>query len=297
MNEDQALYARDGEPALPGEFAENSAGILIASHPRSGTHLLIDVIRRQFPTTRSWRWWGLPLDYLYFNIERSTSDNRYFNAALRKKVMSRPTRPLLKTHYLADWSSTWVEEETGSVPDDVADIISRSSTLYIHRDPRDVMVSYKQFLSSIRPEVADLGLVEFMKARHWSGDDMIGWWQRHVEGWLATSGTVSLSYRDLIKSSKAMVERIGNMIDETPDWQDPILPEKVSTVARTRRDRLLSLSPASTGIVADRNRFPMRPWKEEMTEADHVWLESRIGPVMDLLGYKRMATSEVTVGE
>ena len=271
-------------------------GILIASHPRSGTHLLIDVIRRQFPATRSWRWWGQPLDYLYFNIERSTSANRHFDQGFRKKILDRPDIPLMKTHYLADWSSTWVEGETAPLPDDVIEAVNTAAVLYIHRDPREVMVSYKQFLSAIRPDVAAMDLMAFMASDHWSGGDMIGWWQKHVEGWLGRPGVTALSYRDLIKSPKETIERIGDVLGEAPHWRDPMLPAKVSTVSQTRRDRLFSLSPDSTGIVADRGRFPTRPWREVMSQDDHEWLEQRVGGLMQQLGYPLMAAQSEPVG-
>ena len=36
--------------------------VVVASHPRSGTHLMIDVIRRHFKPCRGWKWPGRPLN-------------------------------------------------------------------------------------------------------------------------------------------------------------------------------------------------------------------------------------------
>ena len=106
-------------------------------------------------------------------------------------------------------------------------------------------------------------------------------------GWLANPDISSLSYRDLIEAPRETVETIGKFIGRAPHFQSPVLPGKVKTVSKTRRDRLLSLSPDSTGIVADRTRFPSVPWREEMRTEDHEWLETQVGDVMDQLGYKR----------
>lgn len=43
--------------------------IVIASHRRSGTHLLIDLFRRQFRECRSWKLPGERNDRLYVNLD------------------------------------------------------------------------------------------------------------------------------------------------------------------------------------------------------------------------------------
>ena len=43
--------------------------VIVASHPRSGTHLLMDTLRRQFKACRSWKWPGERLDRLYCSVD------------------------------------------------------------------------------------------------------------------------------------------------------------------------------------------------------------------------------------
>lgn len=264
--------------------------ILIASHPRSGTHLMLDLMRRQFPDTRSWRLWGKPLDHLYLNIERTTSDHRHFGKALTARVLERPRRALIKTHYLADFSASWVEEETGPLPAPVKEAVKNASKIYVHRDPRDVMVSYMQFLSGFRPDIAAMDLMGFMKAPHWAGrTDMLGWWVEHVRSWQDMDGVLMVSYRDLIKAPQATVKMIATHTDCKPLMQTPILPPKVTSISRTRADRLLKLAPSSTAIIADKDKFPPYDWKKTMTNSDHEWLESRAKSIMTTLGYPSFA--------
>ena len=43
--------------------------VVVASHRRSGTHLMIDVIRRHFQPCRGWKWPGEPFDRLFVDVD------------------------------------------------------------------------------------------------------------------------------------------------------------------------------------------------------------------------------------
>ena len=47
----------------------NSKPIIVFSHRRSGTHLLIDLLRKQFKECQSWKYPGEPIDCLYLTME------------------------------------------------------------------------------------------------------------------------------------------------------------------------------------------------------------------------------------
>ncbi len=260
--------------------------ILVASHPRSGTHLVLDVLRRQFSTARSRRMFGKPLDHLYLNIERLTSDFRPFSDGLADKILTATPNPLMKTHYLPDFSETWIAEETGELADRWRETVAAAHILYVHRDPREVMVSYKQFLSPQHSDVAEMTLGAFLRRPHWNGTDtMLQWWVRHVESWLAQPGIMVFGYRDLISEPRAMLEKISTYIGRKPDLRQPYLPKKVSSINRSRLGRLLSLAPASTAIIADTKSFPAQNWEAASTADDAIYLARIAGPLMERLGY------------
>ena len=50
-------------------FQDIGKPILIASHPRSGTHLTIDLLRKQFQECQSYKRLGEPFDRLYLALE------------------------------------------------------------------------------------------------------------------------------------------------------------------------------------------------------------------------------------
>jgi hypothetical protein len=260
--------------------------VLIASHPRSGTHLVIDTIRRQFPSTRNWRWWGLPLDHLYLNVERLSAHSRRFDDALARRIVERPRRALMKTHYVSDFSESWVGEESAPPPPHWADFVSRAKVLYVTRHPLDTLSSYLQFLSAVDHGVEGMGLRDFLESPHWTGQtDRLGWWCDHVEGWLARPRIFHLRYEDVVRKPAATLDRLAGVLNEPWRNREPALPPKNTSITRTRADRLLRLSPSSTAIIADRRRYPPKPWREALSDTDLNWVEQRCGGLVERLGY------------
>src|SRR6516164_1522873 len=88
---------------MPGNSAESSidAAIVVASHPRSGTHLVMDLLRRHFSRCeppRSRFFLGDP----YWNLDEIVSAS---GAAMELKIgrMVDVGRPVLKTHRRPDF--------------------------------------------------------------------------------------------------------------------------------------------------------------------------------------------------
>lgn len=260
--------------------------ILIVSHPRSGTHLVMDLMRRQFHSTRNWRWWGLPLDRLYLNLERLEASNRPFSDKLAREIVNRPKRALLKTHFEADFSQSWVPEESSSPNEAWLELVARAKVIYVLRHPMDVMASYHQFFAGIDPAISNMTFQDFMRSPHWSGKiDRLGWWGKHVSSWAARPETKILRYEDIVTSTDTILNHIGDWLQETPVYDKPLLPPKVTSITRTRMDRIFSLSPSSTAIVADRANFPAVNWQTVLSDADRHWVTERIGPLLNHFGY------------
>ena len=260
--------------------------ILIASHPRSGTHLVLDLVRRQFRSTWSWRWWGLPLDHLYLNLERLESKHRPFSEKLAREIVNRPSRALMKTHFEAGFSESWVPEESVPPNESWLALIARAKIIYVVRHPLDVMASYHQFLAGFDPAIRAMSFQDFIRSSHWSGKiDRLGWWAEHVASWEACPNAKILRYEDIVSHTYAILSNLGAWLQEGPRYHRPYLPPKVTSITRTRIDRLLRLSPSSTAIVADRARFPSVNWQHALSTADRQWVTERIGSVLTRYGY------------
>jgi len=79
----------------------NVTPVVIHSHPRSGTHLLIDTMRRQFLGCDLWKWPYEPLNRVYLSLEslfESSGVTTDEEKAL--SILSRGKNPIIKTHYL-----------------------------------------------------------------------------------------------------------------------------------------------------------------------------------------------------
>lgn len=261
--------------------------VLVASHPRSGTHLVLDTIRRQFLSTAGWRLPGLPLDHLYLNLERLGADTRRFSPKLARRILGRASTPLLKTHFLADFSESWSAAESVKPPEEFLNIVDTARVVYVVRHPMAVMSSYFQFLSSLHAEVRRMSLDDFLVSQHWSGTvDRLGWWCSHVEGWQAQKNTLIVRYEDLISAPYETVDRIAAHIGETPRLREPILPEKVTSVLQTRIHRLTRLSPPSTAIIADRLRYPLVDWRKALSQHTRDMVRVRCHALLDEFDYE-----------
>ena len=230
--------------------------ILVASHPRSGTHAVIDFIRKTFPSTRSWRLWGLPLNHLYVNIESLTLQESRVNKRLAEwsasRKFNRPDRALLKTHFLPDFSETWVEEQSGPLGASWREIIDEAHLVYVTRDPRAVMRSYKTFMSQFEPAYGEMSLVEFCQTAHWTGKmDRLDWWSRHVSEWLAVENVIHVRLERLLSDPAAVATRLSDALEERPVLSKDPLPKPFRSVWEARLSRLTSLAPESTTVLPE----------------------------------------------
>lgn len=231
--------------------------ILVASHPRSGTHVMIDFIRKAFPSTASWRLWGLPLSHLYLNIESLTSRRHPASDRWARRIIRRPDRPLMKTHFLPDFSESWIEEESGPLAREWRELAEAAHKVYVTRDPRAVMRSYKLFMSQFAPEYADMSLVDFCRSPHWTGRmDRMEWWERHVSGWLAEDGVIHVRYERLLAEPAAVAARLSAALGEEPRLSPSPLPKRVGSVWQSRLSRFASLAPESTAVLPKITEMP-----------------------------------------
>ena len=260
--------------------------ILVASHPRSGTHLVMDLLRRQFRSLDNWRIWGLPLDYLYLNLERLGAENRRFPAERARRIVNRPRRALMKTHFDADFVTGWAEDESTPPSKAWLDFVGKANIFYVVRHPLDVMVSYHQFLSGIDKSLAGMDFMSFLRSPNWNEcASRLEWWGRHAVGWAARESVTVLRYEDVVGHTDETLALVSDCLREEPVGRDPMLPPKITSIRRSRLDRLLRLSPPCTAIVADRNRFRAHDWRQSVRRSDIAWIEQQIGESLVRFGY------------
>ena len=108
--------------------------LVVASHPRSGTHLTIDFVRRNFPAFNPWLWAWEPRDRSYLDLDA------------RQPGFNRSSCVVAKTHSL---------DPAQALPQ-IAELTRATSiiVLYPYRDFSSTMKSYAEFIGAKQPVFA-----------------------------------------------------------------------------------------------------------------------------------------------
>lgn len=180
---------------------------LICSHERSGCHLLISTIWRNFieyDSVAKWEDLDDPKVTYCLPEEMETALTHEYEPAI------------LKSHHPYEFfEPAW---DT---------VLENYHVFYLARDGRDVMTSFWRFLhhySGLGPRTFNVG--QFMEARptghleRYNGDPypetMIGRWWDHVKSWMETEipGVCYLTYEKLLNDFDGQVEKIANHLQQ-----------------------------------------------------------------------------------
>lgn len=262
--------------------------IVVATHPRSGTHLMIDLLRWQFRACRSWKWPGQRYNHLYLNLDRllpiqgTPLDDR---AAL--SMVAKMRRPVLKTHGLPDLAP-WKEHRAVW-----ADWVhQRGKFITVARDGRDVMGSY--YLSHLRGrERSDTGLGPFLReTRHGyyvpgalENLNRVKLWAYHVDRWRHKTGVLALRYDAITTQPAEVVQQLAAFLDLKPDNRQPLLPPRFTSLWQSRLSRFFSWRPASSALIAPTHQREKYHWSKSFSEADRRFFDTEGGAVLRSLGY------------
>lgn len=261
-------------------FKDIGKPILIASHPRSGTHLTIDLLRKQFLECQSTKRLGEPLDRLYFALESFVLQSNPLPEAKALDILHRAARPTIKTHcdpnfsYLhsdkAPWIN-WLKQE--------ADIY------YVLRDGRDVICSLHLFMQSYDPKTR-CSLSEFMRQKV-GGISRVKNWANHIQRWLNEPQVKVLKFEDIIKNTHSIIETIGQDLQLTPIYQEPLLPTRIKSLWHGRWVRLTKRRSESTAIIGYYQGQKVQKWQTAFTPEDRHFFDSEAGEMLLGLGYEK----------
>ena len=224
----------------PSSLARCGRPIVVASHMRSGTHLMIDLLRRQFAVCRSWKWPGEPNDMLYLPLDVVTHPAEDWSEARVLTVLHRAKRPVLKTHWtLPDLADLRAHQPA------VADWIDSEGTfLHVVRNPFTVLASQWAWDCSLRSlppgqTKPDLAWIE----------STIGYWTHHHQVWSRRENTTVFRYEDIVSDPRGTVARLSALLGEEAILRQPLLPGKLRGPWHSRWNRLAGIRPESTEIL------------------------------------------------
>jgi hypothetical protein len=221
--------------------------IVVASHRRSGTHLTLDLLRRNFPACRPRL---VPLERshnAYLNIDRFDPETEMpctRREALR--LLSKAARPSVKTHAEPEFAGI-APEHAGFV----RELLDRSRVIYVWRDGMKVMCSMWTWRRVFDP-AARVPFSEFIRQTDGRGRSRPRAWAEHVD------------FDRIIRETGAVVGEIGDFIGETPEPAEPMLPVSNQTRLESYLARLTGdLTSTNQHAAGDRPPTPSEAFSDE----------------------------------
>lgn len=271
----KALSENDA-PAIPDDVKP----VVVASHRRSGTHLMLDLLRRQFSDCRPpFRFGVNPHRYLYFELDRLKTSHRS-PAPVQEclDVLATMRRPPIKTHALPGFAGF-----SGEVQPICVSLIRQGVVIYCARDVRAVLASYRSYHSLDNP-LARVQLGEFIR-QEVDGKPRPKIWADHVIAWLdACPQATVVRYEDVVQDPDAIVEKLSHVLGVQSENIQPILPPRLRHRSMFWLSRLIGI-PQSTNIIGRNGCVKHVDWRTGYTDADLAFLDEHAGDAMRRLGY------------
>ena len=206
----------------------------MVTHPRSGTHLTIDLLRRNLPALATKKRLLEPLDALYVPVDLALQPGVKGHRKVRQ-LIERHQFPILKTHWmLPDYSN--VQPRASDIHDWLA---TKAKRLYVIRNPRKVIASHYLFQLSFQQPPANLDGWLIHASRSWVN---------HVKRWHGLCD-ITIRFEDIISDPAAVVHDVGALVNETPTLASPILPPRLRSKWVGRWRRCFSRRSPSTEIM------------------------------------------------
>ncbi len=264
--------------------------VVVASHQRSGTHLLLDLLRRQFRECDAWKLPGEKLSRLYVTLE--AIENPAVESPLTPKqvlrILERCERPLIKTHMVLPRLFAGKREAGGNLDEAwIAWLERQAQILYVHRDVREVMCSLLLFWIGHAPATrSSTSLSEFIRQLDGSGRNRVSAWSDHVRAHLDDPRVQSIAFRDVLEDTADTVTDLGEFIHCKPRYRMPLLPTRTRGIWRSRLARIVSWRPVATTVLGRPPGVSLPRWRDALTRDDRIFVHEHAGDVLTRLGYE-----------
>ncbi len=280
--------------------------VLVASHPRSGTHFLIDSILQNFngAELRPIRPGFSSLENLLLIHDKGCTDEFYdfvFGKGQENELR------ICKTHVLASELKDSLEKK-GFLTEKDREIVSylffKAPKVYIKRDVRDTLVSLYHFernggglFGNLKKRLAQASISEFLRmpnhlifpCREFQEFDrnVVTYWAEHMRQW-DEQETVEIQYEDLKENFEKSIRqlaqelKVGHLLkEEIRQPQISKLPSNIfSRLPRRIQNRFVNKTLTAVfprkGIVGDH--------KTHFTQEDYLFINKQAMEIQDVLG-------------
>jgi len=245
--------------------------LVVATHMRSGTHLTMDFVRRQFLSFRSWKWPVEANDMLYLALDVLSVLEANWGEARARRILSRPPRALIKTH----WTDPGLLRLREKQPY-FADFLEEGAVfVHVVRHPLRVLESMWAW------DVSQRSVADIKPDRFWL-EKKVGYWVWHTEAWLERHGAIRIRFEDLVADTSAVLNRLEHAIGEDAQRRTPLLPPKLRGLWHSRCNRLLGIRPTSTEILSLTKAAPFRGQSADIAREV---LDKKAGSLLRQLSY------------
>lgn len=291
--------------------------ILVATHPRSGTHLGIDSLCLNLRNV----YFGLVRGQ-YPSLERLVLDHdRTYTKEWEAYVFGKPaTTKIFKTHFMPDEIRKMMEGEVFSREDlrIVSHIMDSSRVIYVYRDGRDTLVSWYHYMlkkggglpTDLPSRIQACSFPEFMRMPNRYipvfreikpiDKNRAVYWSSHVESWL-NQRPCHVSFEELRKFPSETIHKIARKLGLSEQVLPTIEPPRLITEddGRSLPARLLQHWRRIRTKQHHKRRgvdcYPPAPpfarsggsdnWTNYFTEEDLAFFNRHAGQTMQRLGY------------
>lgn len=188
--------------------AANRAPLIVCTFGRSGTHLLIDIVRRQFAPFDTWHWPGERMNGLYISLEAVTA--RRCPEVRIRQILKRSQRAIIKSH---DWPAARTELATVA-PGLAHWLEAQASVVYVIRNP--IMAITRLWAAGFADNGPD-GTAESFVA------DQAERWALHVRAALDEPGALIVNFEDILAQPAAVIGRLSRFLGEPAQQRQPLL--------------------------------------------------------------------------
>ena len=258
-------------------FDEISKCMIIGTHPRSGTHLTIDLLRKQFRDFQSWLWWGETLHNSYLDLDHLMRITKpYVSESKALNLLTRANIPLIKTHSFPSVIKLGAEHS-----ELIRQIRQKAHIYYVVRDGRDVLCSVYLWKN------AGCSLSEFIRQEE-NGLSRPRIWANHILSWLNEQNIRVLKFEHIIKNPHHVLNQIADEQGLEPLWAKPLLPQKKRLTGSRGEDYWLRLTRQleNTTIVGRKQGQKPPKWQQAFTREDCEFFHQEAGEVLIRLGYE-----------
>lgn len=261
--------------------------IVIMSHERSGTHLNIDLLRKQMKECFVWKWPSQKLSRLYLALESIDNPGAPTPtpSSLAVGVLRRGGVPLFKTHLTLQQ----IREGSEIFGHPVSPIwthwlLRRGRFCYVYRDGREVMCSLYLFYDS-DPAYSGRSFSEFLRSKD-RGLTPPQRWAEHVRQGLLVPDVYPMKWEDVIRQTDEFIQDTARHFDLTPKNVRPLLPRRRNkSFVNSIRGRL-AITHESTAIV---HRKPSPKWRDIFTPSDVEFFNQETKNLIVELNYESTA--------